>query len=54
MYIGPGEKPDFLDKLAALSGGFATKEDLTKPKLLADKVTKLLGPAAQGAGAIIL
>lgn len=41
MYIGSGEKPEFLNRLA--TKGFATKEDLTKPKELTEKIQLLLG-----------
>jgi hypothetical protein len=41
MYIGSGEKPEFLNSLA--TKGFATKEDLTKPKELTEKIQLLLG-----------
>jgi len=42
MYVGPGEKPEFLDKLAKKAGSFCTVEDLKKPKELTSKIQLLL------------
>jgi len=44
LYIGAGQKPDFLDKLcaAAANGSFATKEDLKQTKELSAKLQLLL------------
>lgn len=42
MYIGLGNRPDFLDKLALASDGYATTEDLLNPKELTEKLTLLL------------
>jgi len=43
MYIGSGDKPEFLDRLAAVCGSFCTVEDLTRPKELTTKIQLLLG-----------
>ena len=50
MYIGSGIRPAFLDKLAALCGGFATTEDLKMQKELSGKIQLLLGPNAATLG----
>ena len=42
MYVGAGARPAFLDKLASMSGGFATTDDLRQRKALTEKVTLLL------------
>jgi len=42
MYIGTGERPEFLSKLANQSGSFATTEDLKKPKEIKEKIQLLL------------
>ena len=54
MYIGAGPRPEFLDKLANLSGGWATTEDLTQQKLLTEKVQLLLGSGEPVRGAFEL
>ena len=45
MYVGAGNKPKFLDDLAAQSGGFCTKENLKldAQKELSTKIQLLLG-----------
>lgn len=43
MYIGTGERPAFLDRLAAKAGGFCTTEDLKMTKELETKLQLLLG-----------
>jgi len=40
MYIGPGDTPEFLNKVA--TGGMATKENIADQQLLTDKLTLLL------------
>ena len=47
MYIGSGERPEFLNKLANQSGSFATTEDLKKPKEIKEKIQLLLGDGKQ-------
>src|SRR5277367_2387927 len=42
MFIGSGERPEFLNQLAAKSGSFATTEDLKEPKALVNKIQLLL------------
>lgn len=42
MYVGSEQRPEFLDKLAAQSGGFATTEDLKAQKQLTNKIQLLL------------
>lgn len=43
MYVGPGQKPSFLDELAkAGNGGFCTVEDLKQQKELTEKITLLI------------
>ena len=55
MYIGSGEAPEFLKKLAACSGSFCTIEDLKKPKELTEKLRLLIsGPENENKGTIIL
>jgi hypothetical protein len=51
MYIGAGARPEFLDKLANMCGGYATTNDLTQQKLLTEKIQLLLnaGEPARGA-----
>lgn len=45
LYIGFGEKPDFLNRLAKSTNGFCTKEDIRETKEISDKLTLLLeGP----------
>jgi hypothetical protein len=48
MYIGAGERPAFLDKLAAKAGGFCTTEDLKMTKELETKLQLLLGSSDTG------
>jgi|SRR5579864_878135 len=43
LYVGPGEKPEFLEKLANASGGFCDKDDLHFVSELTGKVQLLLG-----------
>ena len=43
MYVGSGDPPEFLQKLAALSGHVVTAEDLKKQKEITGKLTLLLG-----------
>lgn len=45
LYVGAGNKPSFLDDLAAKAGGFCSKEDLKFQKELTGKIQGLLGPA---------
>ena len=47
MYIGTGERPEFLSKLANQSGSFATTEDLKKPKEIKEKIQLLLDAGKQ-------
>ena len=54
LYIGPGARPEFLDRLANLAGGFCTKEDLLKPKELSEKITLLLGMSTTSGGPMCL
>lgn len=54
MYVGTGEVPDFLNQLVTASGGsFCTKEDLTLPKELGEKIQLLLEAGKQDAGGTI-
>jgi hypothetical protein len=48
LYVGVGDEPEFLKKLAKLSGGFCTKEDLTKPKELEMKLAGLIEAPKSG------
>jgi predicted metal-dependent peptidase len=43
LYVGLGDPPEFLEKLAKMGGNFCTKEDLSKPKELTGKIQLLLG-----------
>jgi Mg-chelatase subunit ChlD len=44
MYVGSGQKPAFLDELARASGGYCTKQDLSKPKEIQNKIQLFIGP----------
>lgn len=54
FYVGAGERPDFLRRLAEQSGGFCTKEDLKNIKQLTNKVTLLLEAPKEKKGPICL
>lgn len=55
LYVGLGDPPDFLDKLAkAAGGGFCTQHDLKNPKEIESKVQLLLGPPPEKKGPIAL
>ena len=54
MYVGTGARPEFLDKLANLCGGWATTEDLTQQKKLTSKIQLLLGSGGSVRGAFEL
>jgi len=44
-YVGPGKRPEFLEKLAKQSGGFCEKRDLKFTQELTEAIQKLLPPA---------
>lgn len=54
MYVGSGNKPDFLDELAKKGGTFCTKQDLKLTKELTAKVQLLLGDPTEKRGSFQL
>ena len=49
LYVGPGDTPEFLLKLAKVAGGkVCTKEDLSKQKELTGKLTLMLEAGSPG------
>lgn len=43
MYVGPGPRPPFLDKLAS---GFVSSHNLSQPKEISEKIQLLLNPGS--------